>query len=307
MARLLGVILLLTSIYCQGATWRITYPRPMSDADMRNKYPVQLLSLALDQTGVNYTLLPSDLIMLQNKALKRLTDNRDVNVVWSMTDTQREEQLLPIRIPIYKGLIGWRLLLIRDDMADRFEYIQQFEHLIKLNPLQGRDWPDTKILQANGFNVIVDDEYGNLFNMLRQAQGDFFPRSVVEVWGEVDNSTYNKDLMIEQHLAIKYPAAMYFFVNKKSVPLANLLESGLEKAIANGKFEQLFLQAHQPNLDKAKIQDRRVFELQNSFLPPATPLEREELWYQHTGPATAKPDADNPPEDPVKPSDYSIK
>lgn len=279
MGRLLSVILLLVSISCQGATWRITYPRPVSDSDMRTKYPVQLLSLALDQTGVNYTLLPSDLIMLQTKALKRLTDNRDVNVVWSMTDTLREEQLLPIRIPIYKGLIGWRLLLIRDDMAERFKYVQQSEHLIKLNPLQGRDWPDTKILQANGFNVVMDDNYPNLFNMLRKAQGDFFPRSVVEVWGEVDNAAFNENLMIEQHLAIKYPAAMYFFVNKKSVPLANLLQSGLEIAIANGKFDELFLQAHQKNLDRANIPNRRVFELENSFLPPATPLERKELWY----------------------------
>jgi hypothetical protein len=280
MGRLLGIILLLVSINCQGATWRITYPRPLSDSDMRSQYPVQLLSLALDQTGVNYTLRHSDLIMLQNKALNRLTDNRDVNVVWSMTDTQREEQLLPIRIPIYKGLIGWRLLLIRDDMVERFKYIQQFEHMIKLNPLQGRDWPDTKILQANGFNVVMDDNYANLFNMLRKAQGDFFPRSVVEVWGEVDNAAFNENLMIEQHLVLKYPAAMYFFVNKKSVPLANLLQSGLEKAIANGKFDELFLRAHQKYLDRANISKRRVFELQNSFLPPATPLEREELWYQ---------------------------
>ncbi|MFT5939286.1 MAG: hypothetical protein ACI8R9_001399 [Paraglaciecola sp.] len=280
MGRLLGIILLLVSINCQGATWQITYPRPISDSDMRSTYPLQLLSLALDQTGVNYTLMPSDLIMLQNKALKRLTDNRDVNVVWSMTDTVREDQLLPIRIPIYKGLIGWRLLLIRDDMTERFKYIQKFEHLIKLNPLQGRGWPDTKILQANGFDVVIEDNYSNLFNLLRKAQGDFFPRSVVEVWGEVDNTAFNENLMIEQYLAIKYPAAMYFFVNKKSVPLANLIKSGLEKAIKNGKFDELFLQAHQKNLDQANISDRRVFELKNSFLPPATPLARKELWYQ---------------------------
>ncbi|MFT7217966.1 MAG: hypothetical protein ACI8R8_003062, partial [Paraglaciecola sp.] len=41
-----------------------------------------------------------------------------------------------------------------------------------------------------------------------------------------------------------------------------------------------FLQAHQKNLDQANISDRRVFELKNSFLPPATPLARKELWYQ---------------------------
>jgi hypothetical protein len=240
---------------------------------------VKLLALALEKTGVRYSLKPSERIMLQNKALKRLMDSRDVNVVWSVTDKQREQQLLPIRIPIYKGLIGWRLLLIRDDMPARFKYVQKLEHLIKLIPIQGRDWPDTKILQANGFNVTVDNAYGNLFNLLRRAQGDFFPRSVVEVWDEIDNPAYNTDLMVEQEIAIRYPEAMYFFVNKKSRPLASLIEKGLEIAIADGSFEQLFVQTFQGKLDRANMPNRHIFELENSFLPTATPRERKELWY----------------------------
>jgi hypothetical protein len=64
------------------------------------------------------------------------------------------------------------------------------------------------------------------------------------------------------------------------VPLANLLEKGLEKAIANGKFEELFLRVHQPILDKSNIKTRRFFELENVFLPKETPLERTELWYE---------------------------
>tara|TARA_R110000772_G_scaffold41665_3_gene96964 strand:+ start:8905 stop:9786 length:882 start_codon:yes stop_codon:yes gene_type:complete len=275
----LAVFALLVTFSVQAATWRITYPRPMSDSDKRSIYPVKLLALALEQTGVQYSLMPSERIMLQNKALKRLMDSRDVNVVWSVTDKQREQQLLPIRIPIYKGLIGWRLLLIRDDMPARFKYVQKLEHLIKLIPVQGRDWPDTKVLQANGFNVTVDNAYGNLFNLLRRAQGDFFPRSLVEVWDEIDNPAYNSDLMVEKEIAIRYPAAMYFFVNKKSRPLANLLEKGIEKAIADGSFEQLFVHTFQAKLDRANMPNRHVFELENSFLPTATPLERKELWY----------------------------
>ncbi|WP_339768747.1 amino acid ABC transporter substrate-binding protein [uncultured Paraglaciecola sp.] len=279
MVKLIFGLALLVTFTGQAATWRLTYPRAMSESDQRSIYPVKLLALALEKTGVRYSLKPSERIMLQNKALKRLMDSRDVNVVWSVTDKQREQQLLPIRIPIYKGLIGWRLLLIRDDMPARFKYVQKLEHLIKLIPIQGRDWPDTKILQANGFNVTVDNAYGNLFNLLRRAQGDFFPRSVVEVWDEIDNPAYNMDLMVEQEIAIRYPEAMYFFVNKKSRPLASLIEKGLEIAIADGSFEQLFVQTFQGKLDRANMPNRHIFELENSFLPTATPLERKELWY----------------------------
>jgi len=280
MRRLITFVLIFYSVLSHGASWQISYPRPLSDLDLRTAYPVKLLSLALDQTGVNYRLIPSDKILLQGKALKALAANREINVVWSGTNTQREEQLLPIRIPIYKGLIGWRLLLIRDDMSERFKYIQKSENLVKLIAVQGHDWPDTKILQANGFEVATANNYETLFDMVRKAQADFFPRSLVEVWGELANPVLSDRLVMEPNIVIRYPTAMYFFVNKKSVPLANLLETGLEMAIANGKFEELFLQVHQEMFNKFNIKERRFFDMENTFLPEATPLERKELWHQ---------------------------
>lgn len=280
MLRLITFLFIFVSVLSQAASWQISYPRPLSELDFRSAYPVQLLSLALEQTGVNYRLTPSDKILVQGKALKELAASREINVLWSVTNAQREEQLLPIRIPIFKGLIGWRLLLIRDDMSERFKYIQKSEHLIKLIGVQGHDWPDTRILQANGFEVVTSNNYGSLFDMLRSAQADFFPRSLVEVWGELANPVFSERLVLEPNIVIRYPTAMYFFVNKKSVPLARLLEKGLEMAITNGKFDELFLRVHQEMLNKLIIRERRFFDMKNTFLPEATPLERKELWYQ---------------------------
>jgi hypothetical protein len=279
-------LLMLTSVESLAASWRINYPRPLSESDRRADYPLKLLALALEQTGVNYRLIASDRILPQSKALKRLMDNREVNVVWSMTDEQREEQLLPIRIPIYKGLIGWRIFIIRKDMDSRFKYIQNLEHLLKLNPIQGSDWPDTKILQANGFDVMTGSEHDALFKMLANAQGDFFPRSVVEVWEEIKTDNPSDDFEIETKLGLRYPAAMYYFVNKNSVPLANLIRTGLEKAIQNGKFDELFFAEHQAYLDKSELDKRTFYQLQNTYLPIKTPLHRKELWFENIEPIT---------------------
>jgi hypothetical protein len=196
-----------------------------------------------------------------------------------MTNVQREKDLLPIRIPIFKGLIGWRLLLIREDMAERFTYIQQFDHLVKLSPLQGRDWPDTKILQSNGFDVITDRTQTSLVKMLGRAQGDFFPRSIIEIWEELAISDVANKIQIQPTLGIRYPAAIYFFVNKKSVPLANLIERGLEKAIKNGTYDELFEENYKASIEKAEISNRTFYTLENTFLPEKTPLDREELWF----------------------------
>lgn len=266
---------------CHAASWRINYPRPVSVTDTRGEYPLKLLALALEQTGVNYRLISSDRIMQQSRSIKRLMDNREVNVVWTMTDEQREEQLLPIRIPIYKGLIGWRIFIIRKDMASRFEYIQGLDQLLKLNPIQGSDWPDTKILQANGFDVLTSPSHQEIFTLLANAQGDFFPRSLVEIWDEVELNNIDNKFKVEPKFGIRYPAAMYYFVNKNSVPLANLIRTGLEKAIKNGKFDELFYETHQPYLDKADLSHRTFYQLQNSFLPIKTPLHRKELWFDN--------------------------
>lgn len=289
MIKVLVGFLLLFSLNVLGASWQLTFPRPIETASTIDEYPVQLLSLALDQTGVNYQLKPSESQLTKSKALDRLQDNREINIVWGMTNTQREKDFLPIRIPIFKGLSGWRLLLIRQDMVERFAYIQKLEHLVKLAPLQWRDWPDTKILQSNGFDVVTERTQSALMKMLGNAQGDFFPRSIIEVWEEYAKSELENQIQVQPTLGIHYPAAIYFFVNKRSVPLANLIEKGLEKAIKNGKFEALFIENYAAYINKAQIEKRTFYSLENTFLPEKTPLDRKELWF------TGKIDISNEP------------
>ena len=262
-----------------GATWTITYPRPLTENDQRTEYPVKLLALALEQTGVNFRLEPTSMVLLQDKALKQLADNRNVNVVWSMTDSDREESLLPIRIPIYKGVIGWRVFMIRDDRKADFSAIDTMQRLQQYKPIQGYDWPDTKILQSNGFDVNTTKSYTGLFEMLAQKQGDFLPRSLIEVWAEYDKEDIDDSIIIEPTLGVKYPTAMYFFVNKNNRTLARLLEVGMEKAIKSGKFDELFETQFADSFKRANLDKRFFFELSNPLLPDTTPVDRKELWY----------------------------
>ncbi|MFB1037397.1 MAG: hypothetical protein QMC38_18875, partial [Sinobacterium sp.] len=275
MNKVFAFFILFFSVDSYCASWQITFPRSLETVSTIDEYPIQLLALALEQTGVKYQLIPSDNFLSKGKALDRLQDNREINIIWGMTNVQREKDLLPIRIPIFKGLIGWRLLLIRQDMAERFTYIQQFNHLVKLSPLQGRDWADTKILQSNGFDVITERNQPSLMKMLVRAQGDFFPRSIIEVWEELATSKVADQIQIQPSLGIRYPAAIYFFVNKKSVPLANLIKTGLEKAIKNGTYEALFVEKYKAYIEKAQIENRTFYPLENAFLPEKTPLDRQ--------------------------------
>lgn len=264
----------------EAATWTITYPRPIDDSDARAQYPIALLKLALDKTGVNYELRPSDRILLTGKAMRQLRENREVDVVWSMTDSQREKELTPIRIPIAKGLIGLRVFVINQNKKAKFDDVLSLTDMRKLVPIQGEEWPDTKILQANGFNVFTVPEFREAYDMIKQGKGDFFPRSVMEVDAELEAEGRRNNFYLEPSMALYYPTAMYYFVSGSNKTLANLIETGLNRAIEDGSFDALFESTYAPILESLGVNERKIFTLENPLLPIETPLTNSALWYK---------------------------
>ena len=111
----------------------VVYPPPESDGDERSAYRIDLLRLAFAKLGLPYRLRPGDTVMPQGRALRRIEQQQEVDVFWSMTSVEREQQLLPIRIPIDRGLLGWRLLLIRNGDAARFAAIDSLAPLARLS------------------------------------------------------------------------------------------------------------------------------------------------------------------------------
>ena len=276
------VLLVSIAVFCfqpLAATWHITFPKAEFEGDKRAEYPRDLLDLALSKTNVRYTINPSEDYLRQNKAIRKLKENIEINVVWSMTDKQREEEMTPIRIPIAKGLIGWRMLVSHKNTAFYRQEISNFIDLLAYTPVQGIDWPDTKILQASGFNVATSQDMLEGYELLQRKEVDFFPRSVIEVLQELSIEQKNTGLAFKPKLAIRYPSAMYFFVNKRNKTLAKLIETGLNRAIDDGSFDKLFLAYHGEMIDKFDLEHARVFQIENPLLPYQTPIFDERLWY----------------------------
>lgn len=261
-----------------SAVWIVNYPQSDIENDARDEFPLALLELALKKTGVRYQLNPSIKPMLQSRSLKRLEENLDVNVVWSMTDVQREQQLRPIRIPITRGLIGWRVFVSHKSSAFLDSRINDMTDLLQFSPVQGISWPDTKILQANGFNVITARDYIEGTDIINNKLADFFPRSVVEVFKELNNE-YSQNMLLRQGLAFYYPSAMYFFTNKQNLTLSNLIETGLNRAIEDGSYNALFNEHFGETLAKLDLKDGLYFRLANPLLPPLTPISYARYWY----------------------------
>ena len=200
-------------------------------------------------------------------------------VLWTMADKEREQLLRPIRVPLFKGLLGRRVLVIRNQDAKKFAAITTVDQLRKLVAGQGAHWPDTDILLANGFRVTESANKDSLYKMLAAHRFDFFPRGIAEIDTEKDLIEENH-LMVEPGLLLSYPAPMYFFVNKKNSELAERLEKGWAIIIANGAFDRFFY-SH-PRVLAAMRQltanKHRVIRLDNPNLSPETPLGDARYW-----------------------------
>ncbi len=270
-------ILLLYFINMPANAEVVRYRQAESDLDKRVDYPIDMLKLSLSKVDPSIKAIPTKTRMQQGRALKQLAKGLDVDVVWSGTTKEREKSLLAIRIPLQKGLNGYRLLLIKKEDQDKFAKAYSLEEFKQFSVVQGHDWPEVSLLKHNGFRVVGVSQYDASFAMLLKGRVDAYPRSLTEIWAEA--ASYKKQgLIIEPSKILVYPQAFYFFVNKSNERLARLIETGLKKAYQDGSFDKLFNQYYAGYIKKAKLDSRQVYRLRNEQLPISTPLTQDELW-----------------------------
>jgi ABC-type amino acid transport substrate-binding protein len=273
------------SLACLLLAWQVTavgaevvrFPRPESQSDRRTNYAVQLLQLGLSKSGTEYRIETAQVTMNQDRAVLEIETGRTIDVAPLPSTAEREARLLPIRIPIHKGVMGWRIGLIRKGDQNLLARVNTLKDLQGVRLAQGMEWPDTKILTDNGISVITAPTYEGLFKMLEAKRFDYFPRDPMEIWDE--QASHADTLVVEPHLALHYYYDAYFMVNRKNTRLAQDIRNGLERALADGSFDRLFQQYFGERIRKAHLDTRTVIELQNPLLSPATPSNRPELWY----------------------------
>jgi membrane-bound lytic murein transglycosylase MltF len=257
---------------------RVVYPLHDPDRLPQWGYLLDVMRLAIQRSGVAYELVESRVPMVQGRVVRELAEGHgDPDLAWSMTSLEREDQLLPVRVPVDRGLIGYRLAFVRRADAERWRGLRSLAELQRYTAGQGHDWPDTEILRANGLRVETASRYEVLFEMLRLGRIDYFPRSVIEIDDEAATPLAH-DLVIEPHVLLRYPAASYLFVRPNRPRLAADLQRGLDAAVADGSFQRLFQRHYGDLIARHRLAQRRTLVLRNPLLPPATPLHRSAYW-----------------------------
>ena len=261
-----------------AATVEIKYvDNTAHSVDYLNNYYVSLLHLALQSTSTDYVTNSVDIPMSHKRVLKSLSDG-EIDVMWTMTSINMENQALPIRIPLLKGLLGYRVFVIRKQSQSYFTANMALDNIKSLVAVQGKDWVDADILKMNGFNVENTSWMNTIYKTLNAGHFDYFPRSIIEANTEFKRYD-TQDLTIEKNILLHYPTAVYFFVRKNDHQLAKTMEAGLRLAIENGQLDKLLFEHpdHKEALAKSNIHKRSLYRIPNPLLPSQTPTDPK-LW-----------------------------
>jgi hypothetical protein len=262
----------------------ITYRGPESKKDTRFDYPLALITEAMDKTKDEYggyKLVPSAGMNFARASSAEYIDEIENFIFETTASEKNESNLLSVKIPIAKGLYGYRIFLINKNKQNLFKDVNSIADLKKLRPGQGKSWLDVKILKNSGFNVVTGPNYEGLFKMLLAGRFDAFPRGVNEAFHERD-ARINElpNLAVEETLCVYYPLPRFFYTSKKNTLFAERLEKGLEIMIEDGSFDKIWSKYNGHFVEQGKLANRKIFTIDNPFVPSVVPLDNPKYWYK---------------------------
>jgi len=258
----------------------IVYPRIRVGGDVHAAFALAVLDVAMTAANATYTARQEEVVMERGRAIAELAAGETINLHWTSMDARAENGLNVIHIPIHRGLIGYRVFLIRRERQADFDKIDTFDELKAFTGGQGLGWVDSAILRNAGLRVW-ESTYDTLFKMTQEGRIDYYPRGVVEAFAELDARRHTEpDLVVEKKLLLTYRSDFLFYVATEHEALAATIERGFVAAYRDGTYMKLF-NTH-PYIQNALAQvnraSRKVFQLDNPYLSEADRKIPDEYW-----------------------------
>ena len=254
----------------QVSYFQRTIKNELSDYE---RYWVGLLEMALQKSGRSYELnaVVGDEIS-HGRINRSLEAGGPVSVAYMGTSTAVEATLMPIRIPVFRGLLGYRIMMTNDQSDELFQQVNSIVDLKKANYGLGLHWADVPIMKDAGLTV-TELNYKHLFQVLASHRVHAVSRAAHEITGEFSILSKSfPNLRINQDIVLAYRQASYFFVGPHNKVLADTIEMGLENAYADGSFMTYFNghPAVQSALKLLNGKQRKTIWIENHHLSPET-------------------------------------
>jgi hypothetical protein len=268
-----------------AAQWSFVHNAPEAVDDHRYDYHWRVLRAALDATREKYgayTLEPSVAMSEKLQVVEMQRPRGALNTLVLDATMALEQALQPIKIPIDKGLLGYRVFLIQAEDQPRFTAVQSLQALRQFSFGQGRDWSDVAVYKAAGLPVVTGSSYEGLFRMLMLRRFDAFGRGVTEVSGELAHWRKKYPQMaIENELLLYYPLPVYFWFPRtaEGQRRAQRVEEGMLALIADGTLDRLFAEEYGSTIESLGLRERRMLRIANPNLSSGHPFDNKAYWF----------------------------
>jgi len=265
--------------------WRFVHNAPETPDDRRYDYHWRVLRAALEVTRGqygDYRLEPGQPMSEKLQVVEMHRPHGSLNTLVLDATPALEAILLPVKIPIDKGLLGYRVFLIQAEDQPRFTDVHSLEQLRQLRFGQQREWSDVAVYQAAGLPVVTGSSYEGLFHMLMLRRFDAFGRGVSEVSGELAHwRKQYPQMAIENELLLYYPMPVYFWFARTDEGhlRAQRVEEGMRKLIADGALDRLFAEEYAATIQLLGLERRRTLKIANPHLSSLHPVDKPEYWF----------------------------
>lgn len=254
-----------------------------------NAYFWRVLGAALDRTRArhgNFILEvgPAMPDRRQIRALARAEPPLTVGVFTASAALSRD--LVPVRIPVDRGLLGYRVLLVRETDLARFANVASLADLRPVRFGLLPVWDDVPVMIVAGLAVVPGESFDGLFRMLAADRFDAFSRGVPEVLADYDRARAAVGgLAIEPHLLLHYPLPLYFWFSPDEAGRrrAARVEEGLREMVADGSLQKMFDEEYGALATRLELGRRRVIEMPNPLLDGKDPPRESGLWFHPRG------------------------
>jgi hypothetical protein len=230
-------------------------------AQERYRFGLEVLDLALSKLEIPYEIITPPTQMMNEARGERYVIQGKLDLQFLSATAQREASMIPVKIPVYQGILGLRLLLATPERQQALSQLQTVSDLRRFVGGHGADWGDLPVYAANQLPVMTNGSYEALFRQLAVGRFDYFHRGLNEIWDEAER--HQDNLLIVHGVALFYPQPVYFFVTKQRPELARKIEEGLKKAHEDGSIRVLFQRQFGAFIKQANLENRRLIVLKN--------------------------------------------
>jgi hypothetical protein len=167
-----------------------------------------------------------------------------------------------------KGILGYRIPIIRTQDEAAFAKIRSIEQLRSLPFGVPETWFDAQLFRENSCQVVERGGFEDLFPLLKAGAFDYTTLGVNEVEAAFESMGAPLGaLKLEANLLLYYPLPLVFYVNIDKPKLAERIERGLSLIRSNGTFDRIFNKHHGNLIERLNLKTRKVLTLKNSALP----------------------------------------